>query len=48
MKNATRIQRCVRPSISSGPGSIIPVVEGWNEAVSAAVCAFQAHIIEKD
>lgn len=48
MKNATRIQRSVRPNISSGPGSVFAVVQCRKEAISASMCEFQVNVMKKD
>lgn len=45
MKNATRMQRSVRSSVSSGPGTIVVAVWGQNEALSTGVCVVLVSVI---
>lgn len=47
-KNAATMWRSVRPSVSSGPGSIIVAVYGQNEAVSTEMCVVWVNVIKKD
>lgn len=44
-KNATRMQRRVRPSVSSGPGSNTVAVYGQDEAVSTEMCVVWVDVI---
>lgn len=44
-RNATRMQRRERLSVSSGPGSILAAVWGESEALSTEMCAVWVNVI---